>query len=227
MNYLSFFITLFLISFSGAASPGPVTAYAVERGKTNVHAGLLIAIGHGIIEVPLILLLFAGIVTFFQNKIFITVLGLTGGSFLLYMGISILYKEFLYPHIFTKTARIKDIEKRPADKRTGTTMKNSGKSLIRSGILFSISNPYYFIWWATIGAALVSRVKNGTLILIPLFIAVHWSTDLIWFYFLSIVSYSGSRKFGEKFQKIISIVSALILIFFGLKFIYSAVRDFR
>ena len=57
MSLLLFLIQVFVISFSGAAQPGPVTATAIALGSRDRYAGLLLALGHGIIEFPLMLLL--------------------------------------------------------------------------------------------------------------------------------------------------------------------------
>ena len=54
---LLFLFQVVLISMSGVMQPGPVTAATVSIGAENKYAGLLIAVGHGIVEFPLMILI--------------------------------------------------------------------------------------------------------------------------------------------------------------------------
>ena len=49
-----------VVSLSGVMAPGPVTAATFVAGSRRRHAGLWIALGHAVVEVPLMLLLAAG-----------------------------------------------------------------------------------------------------------------------------------------------------------------------
>ncbi len=58
MPLLTFLFEAVLISLSGVLVPGPITAITVEEGNKSPHAGALVAIGHGIVEFPLIISIF-------------------------------------------------------------------------------------------------------------------------------------------------------------------------
>lgn len=67
MALVLFLIQVFIISFSGAIQPGPVTTSAITMGTRNRWAGVLPAIGHGIIEFPLMVLIILGLGEIFQK----------------------------------------------------------------------------------------------------------------------------------------------------------------
>ncbi|MCX7668933.1 MAG: lysine transporter LysE, partial [Anaerolineae bacterium] len=51
----SLYATFMLISLSGALSPGPLTALAIGEGaRAGRWAGTRLAIGHGLVEIPLV-----------------------------------------------------------------------------------------------------------------------------------------------------------------------------
>ncbi len=80
-----FLIQVFIISISGAMQPGPVTATAITMGTRNRWAGSLVAVGHGIVEFPLMVLIILGLGTIFQKTSSQIVIGIAGGLTLLYM----------------------------------------------------------------------------------------------------------------------------------------------
>jgi threonine/homoserine/homoserine lactone efflux protein len=183
-------------------APGPMTAVTVGKGSKSPHAGALVAIGHGIVEVPLILMIFFGFGGFLDTFYVKFGLGIAGGLFLLVMGID-MFRSFNKVEI-------------DADK-----YRNSS---IVSGILLSIWNPYFFIWWATVGAMLVTKSVMFGLTGLIVFIVVHWLCDFSWSYFLSILSYNGGKFFGNKFQKTVFIACGIMLVLLSCKFIIDSVK---
>jgi threonine/homoserine/homoserine lactone efflux protein len=87
VDILLFLIQVFIISCSGAMQPGPVTATVITMGARNRYAGMLLAIGHGIIEFPLMVVIILGMGQYFKLPKVQIVIGLTGGVFLLLMAI--------------------------------------------------------------------------------------------------------------------------------------------
>ena len=85
-----FLVTTVAISLSGVMAPGPITAATLAAGTRSRHAGVLIALGHLVVELPLILLLVAGIGKFLQASGTRVGIGLAGGAFLLLMGVQLL-----------------------------------------------------------------------------------------------------------------------------------------
>jgi len=204
MSLLTFLFEAVLISLSGVLAPGPITAVTIGKGKESPHAGVFVAIGHGIVEFPLIISIFYGFGYLLKLDYVKEVIAFVGGLFLLFMGISIF-------------RGIKQID---------INSKKSTHLPIIDGILLSLGNPYFLIWWATVGATLIFRSINFGMLGFLFFMLFHWLCDFFWCYFLSILSFRGGRYFGKKFQKIVSTICGVFLLFFGGKFIYYSIKIF-
>jgi len=206
MALVLFLIQVFVISFSGAIQPGPVTATAITMGARNRWAGVLLAVGHGIIEFPLMVLIILGLGAFFQKTATQIVIGAAGGIVLLYMA----YSMFKTAH---HTAVIQAASRKD-------------KPII-AGIVLTASNPYFLIWWATVGLALATDATKFGLYAFALFAIVHWLVDLIWVTALSFASFHGSTLLGPKLQTTVLRICAAAMLFFGLFFLYSAASTLR
>ncbi len=200
---LALFLTqVFIISFSGAMQPGPVTATAITMGTRNRWAGVLLAVGHGIVEFPLMILIILGIGSVFQKASTQTVIGAAGGIVLLYMAYS----------MFRTAGHISNPQ--PGARKDKPVL---------AGIVLTVSNPYFLIWWATVGLALATDATKLGVYAFALFAVVHWFVDLIWVTALSLASFHGTTLLGPKLQTVIVRICAAAMLFFGLFFIYNAV----
>ena len=83
-------------------------------------------------------------------------------------------------------------------------------------------NPYFIIWWLTVGTKLVMDSMQLPLGL-PLMYALHVWMDSAWLTFIAYAFYKGSRLNESLLKAIIGFLS-LILIYFGLEFIYNAFK---
>ena len=196
-----FLIQVFIISISGAMQPGPVTATAITMGTRNRWAGSLLAVGHGIVEFPLMVLIIFGLGTIFQKTSAQIVIGVAGGLALLYMAYG-MFKTVSHPVAVGEGAR--------KDKP------------ILAGIIFTVSNPYFLIWWATVGLGLATNATKFGLYAFVLFAIVHWLVDFMWVTALSFASFHGTTLFGQKVQRRVMQVCAGAMLFFGLFFLYKA-----
>jgi threonine/homoserine/homoserine lactone efflux protein len=201
MALVIFLVQVFVISFSGALQPGPVTATAISLGARNRWAGVLLAVGHGIIEFPLMVLIILGLGSIFQKDTTRIVIGAAGGIVLLYMAYG----------MFKSAARFSNPQ---AGARGGRP--------ILAGIILTVSNPYFLIWWATVGLALATKATQFGLYAFALFAIVHWLVDLLWVTALSLASFHGTTLLGPKLQIIILKICAAAMLLFGLFFIYNA-----
>lgn len=202
MSYAGFLIQAVLISLSGVMAPGPLTVVVVGKGARSPSAGALIALGHGVVEFPVMALIVVGLAPILKHDAVATALGLAGGAVLLWMGIGLL-----------RTVRAPALE---------ATRERQASPLL-AGMLMSAGNPYFVVWWATVGATLVFRAWEFGLWQLVLFAVIHWSLDLIWYYVLSSASYRGTRLLGPRFLSAVSLVAGLVLLFFGVRFVADAV----
>jgi threonine/homoserine/homoserine lactone efflux protein len=200
---LLFLVQVIVISLSGVMAPGPVTAAAIGMGARSRYAGMLLAIGHGIVEFPLMVLIVLGMGRILKLPMAQIVIGLAGGAFLLMMAIGML-----------RSLRSAQIQETKVAKSTP----------IMAGIILSAGNPYFLFWWATVGLALATTATGMGIWAFALFAIVHWLCDFIWLGALSWASFKGTGLFGPRSQRIVLMICAVALFFFGLFFIYNAAR---
>jgi len=200
MTYVLLYLQVILFSLSGVMLPGPMTAVAIQKGSKSPTAGIFFAIGHGIVEIPLIVIIYFGFVAFFKIILVKILLGITGGIILFIIAIDMF-----------KNVKIKEDEK-------GENLK----SPVILGIILSIGNPAFLVWWATLGADLIINTVTFGILSLILFIIIHLLCDFLWLSFLSIVSYKGKQFFGSIFQRIIFIVCGTLILFFSIKYFYES-----
>jgi threonine/homoserine/homoserine lactone efflux protein len=204
MSFLGFLSSVVVISLSGVLAPGPITAATIGKGGQSPHAGAWIAVGHGIVEIPLMILISLGIGRFFTNPGVKVVFGVLGGLFLL----------------FTAVGLLREI-RRPS---TATSMFSG--SPLAAGIMLSLANPYFLIWWVTIGVALILQSWAFGVTGFVALCALHWSCDFVWDYFLSALSFNGGKFFGIWFQRAIFALCGVALLGIGGWFLYDAAVSF-
>ena len=140
---IGFLVMAAAVSLSGALAPGPITAAALAAGTRSRHAGTTIALGHAAIEFPLMVLIVAGLGTVFRMPWVKLGIGVLGGLFLALMGIQLML----------------------AARAAAETIAGSNtKRPFLTGVVLTAANPYFLIWWATVGLALATRaVEFGIL----------------------------------------------------------------
>jgi threonine/homoserine/homoserine lactone efflux protein len=199
MSLLLFLSNVLVISLSGALAPGPVTAAAIGMGSRNRFAGVLMALGHGVVEFPVMILLALGVGELLAWPSVSIVIGLIGGSFLIFLGVQ-MFRGL-------------------ATAERGSTQITRGGPLT-AGIVLSAGNPYFLLWWATAGLVLITRARTDFGIWAFVLLALtHWSCDLVWLTILSWTSFKGSALLGPKNQRIVLGVCAAAMLGFGLYFI--------
>ena len=201
-TFFLFLVQTVIISMTGVIAPGPITAAIIGTGTKSPHAGMWVAIGHGIVEFPLMALVYYGLGRFFDIDPVRASIFTFGGLFMLFMGYDMLRS-------FRNAAKLN---------------ANSDAKPLVAGILLSLGNVYFILWWVAVGGALITKAVGFGLLGVMIFATVHWSCDLVWFYFLSAVSYRGGHTFGLKFQKVVFAVCGVFLLFFGGMFLLDAAK---
>ena len=135
---LSIFGSAFLVGFSGALMPGPLLALVISGTyQAGYKAGPLVVLGHGILELGLVIALMFGLVKVLARPLVHQIIGIGGGIVLLYLGV--------------------DMWKMVRNSGVSSPGEALGRedNLILEGVLISLSNPYWIMWWATVGLALL------------------------------------------------------------------------
>jgi len=202
---LPILLSVFVISISGVMQPGIVTAMTIAKSYRSPWTGPLVALGHAVTEVPLILLVYLGFAQFFQNTSVQLGLSIAGGGMFIFLGVIIF--------------------------RARTRITQEGKDLPYSafiaGIITSVLNPFFWLWWATIGSMLVMKLQDFGVVGLISFIFAHWLCDLVWLSIVSFSVYYTQRLWGRwamKAQEVILIVCGLLLVGFGVWYLVSGIQ---
>lgn len=199
---LPILLSVIVISLSGVMAPGPMFAVTLAKSYRSPWAGTWISLGHAVIEVPLILLIYFGFAPFFQNSAVQLGLSIVGGGMIVWMGIAMFLAR--------------------------TEVVHQGKDLpynaFVAGILASGFNPFFLVWWATIGSMLIMRFLDFGTTGLMVFIVAHWLVDLVWLSLVSNLIYRTRSLWGRKFHEWLFIACSLLLMGFGGWFIVSGIQ---
>jgi len=205
LNIFEFAITVIVISLSGALGPGPLLVATIFEGtKGGAKSGIKCAIGHTIIEFPLIILLSIGLLTIINNQI-MDIITLLGGLALIFFGI----------------LTLRNIKK---------NQKNNDDSKIKSnqplyvGILLTGLNPMFIIWWLTIGLKLISgALIFASLIGVLLMFVFHIWIDYTWLAGIAYLSKKGRNIINNKIYSKVLLIFSIIFMVLGIQIILSLI----
>ena len=200
IQFFEFAILVIIVSVSGVMAPGPLFAANVSYGlKGGAKTGIKMAIGHTIVELPLVILLGIGVFSLEIFPEFRTIISILGAITL-----------FVFATLQIKTALRKE----------KTKISNPKQGPLVAGILLSALNPFFIIWWLAIGFKLISDAMilwsfGGILIMFVL----HIWMDFVW---LGAVSFFASKSSGilsNRNYKVLMLGISGVLIYFGITFL--------
>lgn len=200
----SFVIEVILVTSTGALSPGPLTAAAIRKGLNDGwRAGFLISVGHTIAEFSLVFAIALGVAQILTVEYVRSVIGLIGGLILLIFGV----------------LQVKSIRSASLAETVG-----GERSSIGIGFFLSAFNPYFILWWSTIGLKLIidALTYASFLGLIIMYIAHVWM-DYAWLMFLCYLAFRGKELVNEKIYRLILLTLTLIMFLFGFYFILTSI----
>ncbi len=205
---IEIFFAALTVGFSGAMMPGPLLTYTIKQSLARGPvSGFIITLGHALLELVLLILIFLGLDIILQSKAAQVTIGILGGLMLAYMGSDMIIKSI----------------------RNKVTVETDGKktgsgNMLLSGALISAANPYFLIWWAVVGLGYVIQSYDtlGTAG-VAVYYFGHITADFIWYVMVSVIV-GTTRKFIKQtpYRVIIAALGAL-LIYFGGSFVYGAV----
>jgi len=202
---IEFAIIVIVISASGVMAPGPLFVANISYGlREGTKSGIKMAIGHTIVEFPLVILLGIGVFslkTFPEFRIIISIVG------------AITLFVFALVQIKTVLQNNKNITSTP---KHGPLV---------TGIILSALNPFFIIWWLTIGFKLISDAMliwafSGIVIVFFL----HIWMDFVWLGGISFLASKSSKILSNRNYKFIMIGLSLLLVYFGITFLVDIIN---
>ncbi|MHB9002807.1 MAG: LysE family transporter [Coriobacteriia bacterium] len=194
----------FVVGLSGAMSPGPYLTMTIARtlqhGRTSAF---LMLVGHALLEASLLVGFAFGLQHFLTRGSVMAALGIIGGAVLLLMGGSLL------------AGAIRGTVALDPDADTGA----SAVGPVAHGVLASLSNPYWTLWWATIGVTLAAKglaIGPGGVLA---FYVGHQLADIAWYGFVILAVSKGRRLLTPVVYRFLIGLLAAFLLALGARFV--------
>jgi threonine/homoserine/homoserine lactone efflux protein len=165
------------------------------------------------LELLLVVLLAAGLSAFLTQSSVSRAIAVCGGSFLLYMG-STMAKDAI--------GRKVSLSLSTADSAPAGHLPTKGIGPVWAGILISLANPYWTLWWATVGLGYVTVALESGLVGLAVFYTGHILADAIWYTAVAGAVAGGRRFLNDRVYRGILVVCGLFLIGLGCCFIFGA-----
>ena len=192
---LSTLLLGFLIGLTGALAPGPTLVATINASLTgNWTAGLKVSLGHIIIETAIFFLIILGLATVATPCT--TAIAVIGGIALIIFGIMTI-----------SVSRMASLSTAP---------EQAAANPYVAGLLTSAANPYFWIWWLSVGSALLINALAGGLLLAVIFMIGHWCADVSWYVFVSTGVAKGRTILKDSTYHHIMAACGIFLVLFGI-----------
>jgi len=203
MNPLNFAVTVVLISVSGALAPGPLFFVTISHGiKSGTKSGIIFSIAHSLIEFALVMLLALGLLSVANEPAAMLVVGVAGGVALIVFGAMQIRGSFSY---------------KPDEPKAG---RGATRNLFLVGLALTGLNPYFIVWWLTIGANLIFiALEFASLAGVVFMYVCHVWVDYVWLILVSALAKRGAKILRFKWYRVLMAVFGLVLIYFGFSFL--------
>ncbi|MDP2870997.1 MAG: LysE family transporter [Bacillota bacterium] len=213
--WIRVFATAFVVGFSGALSPGPLTVATIhEAARIGWVAGPLATLTHGLLELLMVAALGLGLSRVLRRGAVAGTIALAGGLVLVWMGWTMIAGA--------PAAVLPGLGCGPEE---GSSYALGGPLL--AGILATLGNPYWFLWWATVGASQLAwsreRTPGGPLT----FWAGHVMADLVWLAALAAAVATGRRLLTDAIYRGLLYLLGAAMVLLGVYFAASAARLYR
>jgi threonine/homoserine/homoserine lactone efflux protein len=212
MILLDMALQIILVSASGVLTPGPLFFANLALSRYGgFWSGIKIAVGHTIVELPLIILYSLPFIVFtYPSTTFsiFTIISIIGGISLIVFGV------FYVVRTLGKS-----------DNLNATVKPSRIENPFLAGILFTGVNPFFFLWWISVGAKLISDSLQffGYPLGIVFLFLVHIWMDYAWLGLSSYFASRGMKIIGSHYHKFIVILLTLPLFYYGIKFIIDGI----
>jgi len=96
-------------------------------------------------------------------------------------------------------------------------------ALVPAGALVSLSNPYWVLWWASIGAAYMSESLEEGAAGVTSFFTAHVLSDYAWLSLVAFVLATGRRLMSRGLYRGILVACGVFLLALGVRFVYTGI----
>lgn len=215
----SLFATAFIVGLSGALMPGPLLTVVVGQvAGRGFWAGPRAVAGHGLLEAVVVVALAFGFGRYLAQPVVTGVIGVAGGLVLVWLA--------------WQTGRSAgEVAEGLAELGREKAASGAGQGRLRrlpeplfAGVASSAGNPYWVLWWATVGAEYVTLALAGGVVAVAAFYAGHILSDLTWYSAVAGAVAGGRRLFRPGTYRAVLVACGVFLAGLGVYFVFSGAR---
>lgn len=182
----------FVLALSGALVPGPMfSATLAGSHARGIWFGPGVVLGHALAEAPVMGLLLLGLSHVLGNRYVLMVIGVVGAAALVWMGAGLIAQS-----------------RRPPDAAAETA---PGMGAVATGLVTSVLNPYWYLWWVTQPALLLAGAAAMGWMGVAAFFVGHISADLGWYSLTALTVSRGKQLLQGRAYKVLLMVCAVML----------------
>lgn len=215
MAPLPLFLTAFVVGFSGAMMPGPVSAVTVVHSvQHGFWAGPQVTAGHALPEGLMVLVLAFGLGKALRQRTVMGIIGLGGAVVLGWMGYWLMIQGW----------------QGGGEAIWGQNVPATAAGYLSpsvAGMVATLINPYWFLWWATVGGSYVALAQKTKQLGVPAFYSGHVLSDLSWNSLLSLAVGTGRSFFSAGVYRGLFFMCGLFLVGLAVYFLWTGVRHWR
>jgi threonine/homoserine/homoserine lactone efflux protein len=206
MDLLTFVATVIVLTASGALAPGPLFFVTVSHGaRSGAKSGFVFSIAHTLVEFTLVMLLAGGLLTVANEPAVKLTVGVAGGVVLLVFG----------------ALQIRGAIKSRFDESGSEGVAT--RNLLLIGLVFTGLNPFFVVWWLTVGASLILvALEIASFAGVVFMYGCHVWMDYVWLTVVAHLSKMGTNVVGLKWYRIVMALFGAVLIYFGLTFLINS-----
>lgn len=210
-------LVAFAIGLTGALTPGPTLVATIRASfEHGWYAGPAIIAGHCLVEFVVFILIILGLITVAGQYSWL--IAAFGGLALVIFGILTILGSRTLSLSGTLTEGVR------MAKPGGEPVRDNGiGQVFLSGVLTSIANPFFWVWWLSIGSAMVMAGLEGGFIIGAAFLVGHWVADITWYTIVSVTIHRGRTLLSDNWYRAINVLCGGFLVVFGIWFFSVAI----
>lgn len=198
---MAFSVEVVAVSASGVLAPGPLFVTNILYGtRQGAMAGVKVAHGHALVELLVIAIIAASL---FSVPAFVDQYG---GPIAILGGVAVL--GFAATQVYSVLKK----------KRQNSSTQNKTPFVV--GVALTAFNPFFLVWWLTVGLKLVADSSVFGLVAgVSLLFGLHIWMDYAWLAGTAYLASKGSSVLGSKYYRLLMLALAGVLAYYGAQFL--------
>jgi threonine/homoserine/homoserine lactone efflux protein len=201
------FAASFVLALSGALVPGPLFTITIsESARHGFIAGPLLITGHALLELLLVIIVIQGLGVYLKLPLVTGIIALLGGLLLIFFGLDM----------------VRRAGNLSLNMNIGENSRHPARHPILMGMVASLVNPYWILWWVTVGFGYLVAVMKFGYVGIAVFFLGHIAGDYAWYSLVSFGVSKGRSFLKDSGYRILIRACGVFLFCFGTWFLFSA-----